>query len=38
MDIRLSILMILSPLIVFTVAACVVAAEEWWQGRGRLDR
>ena len=38
MDIRLSVLMIFSTLIVFTVAAAVVAAEGWWQSRGRLKR
>jgi len=38
MSVRLSILAIFSPLIVFTVAALVVAAEEWWYNRGRLRR
>jgi len=38
MGVRLSVLMIFSPIIVFTVAVAVVAAEEWWQGRGRLKR
>lgn len=38
MDVRLSVLMIFSPIIVFTVAVCVLVAEDWWQGRGRLDR
>jgi len=37
MDIRFGVLMIFSPLIVFTVAVAVVAVEEWWQSRGRLD-
>ena len=36
MSLRLSILMILSPIIVFTVAALVVAVEEAWQGRNKL--
>ena len=38
MTLRLSILMIFMPIIVFTVAVAVVAVEEWWQGRERLDR
>jgi len=38
MDVRYSILMIFSPLIVFTVAVCVVAVDDWWQMRGRLKR
>jgi hypothetical protein len=38
MDVRLSVLLIFMPIIVFTVAVCVVAAEDWWQGKGRLKR
>ena len=38
MSVELSILMILSPIIVFTVAVLVVAVEEAWQNRGRLKR
>jgi hypothetical protein len=38
MSVRLSVLLIFMPIIVFTVAVCVVAAEDWWQGRGRLKR
>ena len=38
MSVRLSILLIFMPIIVFTVAVLVVAADDWWQGRGRLDR
>lgn len=38
MSLRLSILMIFMPIIIFTAAALVVAAEEAWQNRGRLKR
>jgi hypothetical protein len=38
MDVRLSVLLIFSPIIVFTVAVLVLVAEDWWQGRGRLRR
>ena len=38
MGVRLSVLMILSPLIVFTVAVLVVAIEQAWQSRGRLKK
>ena len=38
MSVQLSILMIFSPLIVFTVAIAVVAVDGWWQNRGRLKR
>ena len=36
MTLRLSILMIFMPIIVFTVAALVVAVEEAWQRRNKL--
>ena len=36
MSIRLSILVIFVPIIVFTVAALVVAVEEMWQNRNKL--
>ena len=36
MSVRLSILLIFMPIIVFTVAVAVVAADEWWQNRNKL--
>ena len=36
MSVRLSILLIFMPIIVFTVAVLVVAADEWWQNRNKL--
>jgi len=38
MSTELSMLMLFSPIIVFTVAAFVVAVDGWWQNRGRLKR
>ena len=36
MSVRLSVLMICMPIIVFTVAVLVVAIEEAWQNRNKL--
>ena len=38
MDIHLNVLLLFSPLIFFVGCVLVVAAEQWWQGRGRLKR
>jgi len=36
MSVELGVLLIFSPLIIFTVAVLVLVAEEWWQNRNKL--
>ncbi len=38
MSVELGILLIFSPLLFFVACGLVVAAEQWWESRGRLKR